>query len=109
MIPVCLSCVVLGLAVPMAGPKERATVKAEIEKLQGTWNVVSLEVEGGKMGEAAFKGSRIVVKGSGFTTVSMGATYKGTLHVDASAMPKKLDLHFTEGPLTLPSPRSSKR
>ena len=73
-------------------------MKGEIEKLQGTWNVVSLEIEGAKMEEPAFKGAKIVVKGEAFTTISMGATYKGTLKVDVTRTPKTLDLSFTEGP-----------
>ena len=73
-------------------------MNAEIEKLQGTWNVVSLEVEGSKMSPAAFDGSKIVVAGSRFTTIAMGAEYGGTLRVDASTTPRSLDLVFTSGP-----------
>jgi len=70
----------------------------ELEKLQGTWNMVSLEIEGMKMAEPAFKGAKIVVKGDAFTTTSMGAVYKGTLSVNGAKTPKTLDLAFLEGP-----------
>ena len=73
-------------------------MKQELEKLQGTWNVVSLEIEGMKMEEPAFKGAKIVVKDDTFTTTSMGAVYKGTLSADSAKTPKTLDLSFTEGP-----------
>jgi uncharacterized protein (TIGR03067 family) len=81
---------------PAAGPG--AGVATDVEKLQGTWNVVALEAEGGKVQEGVFKGSKIVVKGNAFTTVSAGATYRGTFSVDAAATPKTIDLTFTEGP-----------
>lgn len=73
-------------------------MKEELEKLQGTWNVVSLEIEGMKMEEAAFKGAKIVVKGDIFTTTSMGVVYKGILSVNSAKSPQTLDLLFTEGP-----------
>src|SRR5262249_7687333 len=82
---------------PPVSASERGMKKA-IEKLQGTWEVVSLEIEGRPMGESGFRGSRIVVKGDTFATCSMGATYRGTLRVDAAKKPGALDLLFEEGP-----------
>jgi uncharacterized protein (TIGR03067 family) len=67
----------------------------DLECLQGTWNVVSLEMDGQKVsgGDA-----RIVVRGSRFTSISMGATYEGTVTVHAASAPRGLDLRFEEGP-----------
>ncbi len=73
-------------------------MQPEIEQLQGTWNIATLEVEGRKMGESAFKGSKIIVNGDSFKTVAMGATYNGTLKLDVTSTPKTFDLMFTEGP-----------
>jgi uncharacterized protein (TIGR03067 family) len=73
-------------------------MKTDVEKLQGTWRVVSLEIEGAEMGEAIFQGSKIILKGSAFETISMGAVYRGNFQVDSTATPKQLDLKFTEGP-----------
>ena len=87
------------IGTPYAGPPPKEIhVQAEMQKLQGTWNVVALEVEAMKMGESSFQGSKIVVKGDTFTTVSMGADYSGTIKVDATSSPKTLDLTFAEGP-----------
>jgi len=38
------------------------------------------------------------VQGNTFTTISMGATYGGTLAIDAAKLPKTLDLSFKSGP-----------
>jgi len=70
----------------------------EIENLQGTWNIVALEVDGKKMPASAVTGSKIVVKGDRFSTIAMGAAYQGTLEVDAGKSPRALNMKFTEGP-----------
>jgi uncharacterized protein (TIGR03067 family) len=73
-------------------------MKTDVERLQGTWHVASLEVEGARMRDNAVKGSKIVLKGNTFETISMGAVYKGTFHVNPKATPKTLDMKFNEGP-----------
>src|SRR5437879_10648614 len=70
---------------------------ADIKKLQGTWNVVALEVEGQRMDAVIFTCSKIVIKGDKFTTISMGATYEGKVTVDAEKSPKNFDLKFSKG------------
>ena len=70
----------------------------EIDKLQGTWAIAALEVEGVKVAAGTVQGSQIIMRGDRFTTVAMGAEYGGTFAVDPSATPMRLDLTFTEGP-----------
>ena len=45
-------------------------MNSDLEKLQGTWNIVEFELEGRKMPAG---GSKIVVNGTSFTTIAMGA------------------------------------
>jgi uncharacterized protein (TIGR03067 family) len=68
----------------------------DLAKLQGTWNIVALEMDGQKM--PAGGDGRIVVDGDRFTSEGMGATYKGKLTVDPKQKPKAFDLKFTAGP-----------
>ena len=70
----------------------------DIKKLQGTWNIASLEVDGAKQPDGAFQGAQITIKGDSFTTTAMGDVYSGTFSVDASATPKTIDMHFADGP-----------
>jgi len=72
-------------------------MSTDLDRLQGTWNVVSLESDGQKMPATAFSGARIVVNGREFKSLGMGATYEGTLEVDAASTPKAFDLLFTAG------------
>jgi len=71
-------------------------MNAEIKALQGTWTIVSLEMDGRKM--EGGPSAQIVVKGDRFTTISMGADYKGVVEVDAARLPREFNLVFTEGP-----------
>jgi uncharacterized protein (TIGR03067 family) len=67
-------------------------------RLQGSWRFTSLEVEGQKVPSQALSGSKIVIAGDSFTTISAGATYVGTFDVDATRSPRTIDIRFTEGP-----------
>jgi uncharacterized protein (TIGR03067 family) len=73
-------------------------VRRDIDRLQGTWDIVELEIEGQKMPAGASQGSRIVINGDRFTTVSMGASYEGAVELDGSKRPRTIDLIFTDGP-----------
>jgi uncharacterized protein (TIGR03067 family) len=70
-------------------------MKTDLERLQGTWNIVALEMDGQKMPS---EGASIAIKGKRFTTTAMGATYNGMVDVDESKSPKTFDLKFTAGP-----------
>jgi uncharacterized protein (TIGR03067 family) len=68
----------------------------DLERLQGSWTVAELELDGedvGTPGEA-----RIVIEGSRFTSTGMGAEYEGTFGLDASAKPAHIDMKFDKGP-----------
>uniref|UniRef100_Q01WD1 Lipocalin-like domain-containing protein n=1 Tax=Solibacter usitatus (strain Ellin6076) TaxID=234267 RepID=Q01WD1_SOLUE len=69
----------------------------DLKALQGTWKIVSLEMDGSAMpsGEAS-----IIVKGSRFTTTAMGGEYSGAIEVDETTSPKSFNLRFDAGPET---------
>lgn len=70
----------------------------DLELLQGAWRVTALEVDGQPMAAETLKEARIVIEGSRFTSTGMGAVYGGTLELDSSAAPARLDLKFDSGP-----------
>lgn len=72
----------------------------ELEKLQGTWTFIALEVDGAKVPEGMLGGSKLIIKGDHFTSISGGVTYEGTIKIDTSRSPKTLDLIFSAGPET---------
>ena len=70
----------------------------DLDRLQGTWHVTSIEADGQTLAAAASDGAKIVIKGSLFISLSMGATYEGTVDIHQTRKPKSLDLVFTAGP-----------
>ena len=76
-----------------------AARKAELAKLQGTWKIVTMEIDGNKTPDNAVPESRMILKDDTFAMVSLGATlYRGNYRIDPSRTPKTLDIEFTEGP-----------
>jgi uncharacterized protein (TIGR03067 family) len=70
----------------------------DLERLQGTWSIAKLEVEGQETPDAMLADASITIKGNRFTSTGMGAVYKGTLMLDSSAHPSRLDMKFDTGP-----------
>ena len=66
----------------------------DLAKLQGAWTLVTLQMEG----QEAPPSGGIEINGDRFTTVGMGAEYKGAVEIDSSRKPKHFDLVFTTGP-----------
>src|ERR1041385_8221755 len=73
-------------------------MKREIERLQGTWNIVSLEMDGKAVSAAALGGAHITIQRDRFISTGMGAVYEGTIEVIARTSPKAFNLNFTTGP-----------
>jgi uncharacterized protein (TIGR03067 family) len=73
-------------------------MNGDLEKLQGTWNISALEVEGNSTPEAMLENAQVTVKGKRFTSTGMGAKYEGSLKLDSSANPRQIDMQFDAGP-----------
>jgi uncharacterized protein (TIGR03067 family) len=70
----------------------------DLDKLQGAWAIGAMEMDGEAMAPEAFVEARVVVKGDRFTSTGMGAVYEGTLVLDSSASPARIDMKFDAGP-----------
>jgi uncharacterized protein (TIGR03067 family) len=70
----------------------------DLDRLQGSWRVTALEVDGQPMTSEMLAGSSIVVKGRRFTSLGMGAVYEGEVELDPEAAPCRLDMKFDAGP-----------
>ena len=71
--------------------------KSDLEKLQGTWQVIAFAMDGQSIPPGS---ARIVIEGNNFTSLSMGAQYEGTMVVDSTSTPKTFDVKFHKGPHT---------
>ena len=70
-------------------------LKNDLTRLQGTWYVTALEVDGA---EQPFGDATISVDGTSFTTAGMGDGYTGIVTLSPDKKPKAIDLAFTSGP-----------
>jgi uncharacterized protein (TIGR03067 family) len=84
------------LEVPALGVKRKKD--PDLDRIQGCWTVAALEVDGQTVPDAARSNARVVVEGNRFSNTGMGAVYKGTIEIDPSARPRRLDMLFDAGP-----------
>src|SRR5215510_14971250 len=70
----------------------------ELDRLQGTWRVASLESDGSTRPSDDLTDAAITVRGNRFTSVGMGDAYDGTIELFPRKKPKAFDLVFTSGP-----------
>jgi uncharacterized protein (TIGR03067 family) len=85
------------LLVTADAPKEDATRK-EMEKLAGTWVLVSGEDDGKKLSAEAIKNARLTFAGDRHTVTVGETTFKGTHKLDPTKRPRTIDITDTEGP-----------
>ncbi len=71
---------------------------SDLDRLQGTWHITALEMDGRAASAPEFDGATIVISGKTFRSTMTGATYDGTIRLDAAKSPKTFDLIFTTGP-----------
>ncbi len=71
---------------------------SDLDKLQGTWRIATLEMDGRTASAPEFDGATIAISGKTFTSIMTGSTYEGTIRVDETKSPKTFDLLFTTGP-----------
>ena len=83
-----------GLLIATAAAQDDQTQK-EVEKFQGTWTVVSAEVDG-KPDEGR-KNTPVTFMSTNFTRKAGAKNVKGTYKLDPAAKPKSIDATFTNG------------
>jgi uncharacterized protein (TIGR03067 family) len=88
------------LAAPMlAGevPKEDA-VKKDLERMRGTWAIVSLEENGKTATEARRNEFKVSIAEDRYIFTVGGVTAKGHYELDPTTTPKTMDIVVEEGP-----------
>lgn len=89
---------VLAVGLLVAADAKEDDAKKELKKLEGTWQVVSMEMDGQKQPEDEAKQFKIVIKGNKYTLKRGDDTVnQGTFTIDATKKPKTIDIKPTEG------------
>jgi uncharacterized protein (TIGR03067 family) len=86
-----LTVVVLALVARADAPK------SDLQKLEGTWVMVSGESEGRKLSEEELKGSSLVIEGNKYTVKLGENPLKGTLKLNPTKTPKTIDSTSVDG------------
>jgi uncharacterized protein (TIGR03067 family) len=82
-----------------AGDAKHEAIKKDRKKFEGTWQVVSLEVDGNKAGEADAKKITVINEADGKWAIEAGGKVvaRGTSVIDPTRKPKTVGLTVTEG------------
>jgi uncharacterized protein (TIGR03067 family) len=96
MIQVTITLLAVGLLAPVgAGEKDR---DKDSDALQGTWQVVSIELDGQKAPTEEVEKVGLAVKGAGYKQlVKDSVTEEGTIELDPSQKPRTIGLRITSG------------
>ena len=87
-----IACLALGID----DSKDKAT-KADLDKLQGTYKMVSLEVDGKSVPEDKLKSSTLTIKGDKYVVKVEDQTYETQMILDPEQKPKAIDMKFLDG------------
>jgi uncharacterized protein (TIGR03067 family) len=72
--------------------------KKELKKLEGNWQVISMEIDGQKMPEEDAKQYTVLIKGDKYTLkMQDNPINQGTIKVDPTKKPKTIDITPTDG------------
>ena len=76
--------------------KDKA-VKADLEKIQGTYKMASLEVDGKAVSEDKLKTSTLTIKGDKYIIKVKDQTFETQMVLDPEKKPKTIDMKFLDG------------
>ena len=82
-----------------AGPKD---AKKELDRLQGTWVMESLEIDGQVLPEDKIKGTTLVIKGDRYIVKVKDQSFETTFKLDPAKKPKAIDMYFATSPAEAP-------
>jgi uncharacterized protein (TIGR03067 family) len=89
---------ILAVSLTLAASARTQDGDKKADQFEGTWSIVSLELNGKKLPEDEIKGGQVTVQGNGYTTKFGGRTFKGTFKTDPTKKPKALDVTPADGP-----------
>jgi uncharacterized protein (TIGR03067 family) len=90
---------VLAVALCVAADKPKADeAKKELARLQGTWVMEALEVNGENVPAKKLAGTTLTIKGDRYITKVKDTAREVTFKLDPSEKPKAIDMYFPDGP-----------
>jgi uncharacterized protein (TIGR03067 family) len=84
----------LGLLLGADAPEE---ARKELKRLQGTWVMAALEIDGRPVPEDQLRDTTLTIRGDKYIVKSKGKTYEVAFTLDPRQSPKAIDLSFPDG------------
>lgn len=88
---------IVPLLVLLCGDAKEEAIAKDLEKLQGVWSVVSMEMDGKPLSEERRKKTRLTIRGEKFTFETGVDSHEGLYKIDPTKDPKQLDIVITRG------------
>jgi uncharacterized protein (TIGR03067 family) len=85
-------------AVALTAADPAADAKKDLDKLQGTWIMAELEVEGAQVAPERLRGTKLVVKGDKYIVTVKNESHETVITLDPTKKPKAIDMVFRDGP-----------
>src|SRR5262249_23397586 len=85
------------LALPIAVLRADQS-KKELDKLQGTWVMTALDINGKTTPTDQFEGTTLTVKGDKYIVKVKDKTFEMHMEIDPTKTPKTIDMSYQEGP-----------
>lgn len=89
---------VLAAALGAAADKPKADAKKDLDRLQGTWVMVGLEVNGETVPEKKIAGTTLVIRDDRYIVKVKDTTHETTFKLFPDKDPKAIDMYFPNGP-----------
>ncbi|HXG12536.1 MAG TPA: TIGR03067 domain-containing protein [Gemmataceae bacterium] len=89
---------VLAVGLLLAADDKEDAARKELEKLQGTWEMAALEVEGQPVPAEKLQGTTLLIKGDRYIVKVKDQTYETIITLDPTKKPKTIDMVFLDGP-----------
>jgi uncharacterized protein (TIGR03067 family) len=92
-----LMAIAAGLLLAADKPRDDA-VQKELKKLEGTWKMAALEIDGKPVPEEQFQDTILVIKGNQYIVKVKKKSYETTFTIEPGKKPKQMDMTFKNGP-----------
>jgi uncharacterized protein (TIGR03067 family) len=79
-------------------PVQEDAAKKDLAAMQGTWTLVSMEVDGQAVKADKLKSTTLTIKDSKYTLLARQQQHEVELTLDPSKTPKAIDMKFLDGP-----------
>lgn len=89
---------VLAACLPLAADGTKDDAKKELERLQGTWTMAALEIDGQPVPADKLRGTTLEIKGHKYIVTVKGEKHAMALALDPSQKPKAIDMTAADGP-----------